>query len=54
MEEGMRKLNIMEDMAEDRQQWRHATHTSESRCGKLGTLTENDDDDGVNACLIKE
>ena len=44
VEEDMRKLNITEDVAEDRKQWRQLTHiTSNPRSGKLGKLNENDD-----------
>ena len=45
MEEYMKKLNITEDMAEDRKQL-EATHiTSNLRSGKLGTFNKDDDDD---------
>ena len=44
MEEDMRKLNITEDVSEDRKQWRYITHiTSNPRSGKLGTINEDDD-----------
>ena len=39
MEEGMRKLNITEDMAENRKQWKQL------RSGKLGAINEDDNDD---------
>ena len=46
MEEDMRKLNITEDMAEDRKIIVEATHiTSNPRSGKLGMINEEEDDD---------
>ena len=45
LEEDMWKLNITEDMAEDRKHWRQLIFKSNPRSGKLGTLTEDDDDD---------
>ena len=41
-EKGMRKLNITEDMADNRHQWRQLIS---SLSGKLGTLNEDGDDD---------
>ena len=43
VEEDMRKLNVTEDMAEDRKQWRQLVSLP-IRSGKLGTLNENHDD----------
>ena len=48
VEEDMRKLNITEDMAEDRKKVEVTHITSNPRKGKLGTLNEDDDDDDDN------
>mgnify|MGYP001795091890 FL=1 len=51
MEEDMKKLNITEDSAEDRKQWRQSHASS----GKLEMLNENDNDmenDFIIACSI--
>ena len=44
MKEDMRKLNITEDMAEDRQN----SGASNPRSRKLGTINKHDDDDNDN------
>ena len=52
MEEDMRKLNIIEDMAEDKTV--EATHiTSSPRSGKLGTINEEEEDDDIIIVIIK-
>ena len=46
VEQDMRKLNIIEDMAETSVESVEATHvTSDPRSGKLGVLNKHDDDD---------
>mgnify|MGYP001793265717 CR=1 FL=1 len=47
VEEDMRKLNITEDMAEDRKQWRQLISRPTPGEGKLGTVNEEDDNDDV-------
>ena len=44
VEEDIRKLNIAEDMAEGKKQWRQLI-TSNPRSGKLGARNEDNDDD---------
>ena len=39
----MRKLNITEDMAEDRKQWRQLISCLTPGVGNLGTVNEDDD-----------
>ena len=51
MEEDMRMLNITEDVAEDRKQWRQLM--SNARSGKLGMLNDDDDDDYDDERYIK-
>ena len=53
VEEDMRKLNIMEDMAEARKHWRQLVHI-QPYSGKpgLGTLNEDDDDNNSDDCMI--
>ena len=41
----MTKINITEDMAEDRKQWRQLISHPTPGVGKLGMINEDDDDD---------
>ena len=48
MEEDRRKLNIMEDMAEDRKQWRQLISCLTSNVGMSNKDDDDDDDDDID------